>query len=249
VPNLLPPRTQKVLLSRLLHRDLSNSEHLTNIHFHHKIPYPESGTSFFAYPHNNTLRCEPIDPFMHKPISLQSLLERRLRWMTLGGQYDWTAKEYPPTKPPTFPLDIAKFLTSLFPDIKAEAAIVNFYSPGDTLSIHRDIAEKSTKGLISISLGCDALFIIGMGSDHVPIANNSEHSPLVIRLRSGDAVLMTGPARFAWHGVAQIIPHTCPHYLENWPADDVNDHKNMYDHWRGWMKNKRVNLNVRQMWD
>jgi alkylated DNA repair protein alkB family protein 1 len=249
VPDLLPSRTQKVLLSRLLHRDLNNPQHLTNIHFHHTLPYQAEGGSFFDYPLDSQIQCEPIDSNTHKPIPISSLLNKKLRWITLGGQYDWTAKKYPSSKPPDFPSDVSQLLEELFPDTKAQAAIVNLYTPGDTLSIHRDVSEQSGKGLISISLGCDALFMIGLGPDHVDTPNESILPPLILRLRSGDAVIMSGPSRFAWHGVPQVIRNTCPDFLENWPADDGDSHDIKYDHWKGWMQNKRINLNVRQMWD
>jgi alkylated DNA repair protein alkB homolog 1 len=60
-------------------------------------------------------------------------------------------------------------------------------------------------------------------------------------LRSGDAVIMAGESRFAWHGVPKIIPATCPDYLASWPG------KESYPKWDSWMKEKRINLNVRQM--
>jgi alkylated DNA repair protein alkB family protein 1 len=166
------------------------------------------------------------------------MLQKKLRWFTLGGQYDWTAKQYPNAKPPEFPPDIARLIHQLFPSMRAEAAIVNFYSPGDTLSMHRDVAEECDSGLVSISIGCDAIFVIGIG----------EEKPVPIRLRSGDAVFMSGPSRFAWHGVPQVIRDTCPEYLKDWPATPSCGHHAKYEHWRGWMSGKRINLNIRQMW-
>lgn len=176
--------------------------------------------------------------------------------MTLGGQYDWTEKRYPEAAPPSFPHDVKDLLENVFTDTKAEAAIVNLYSPGDTLSVHRDVAESSDTGLISISIGCDAIFIIGTSAGSAPTSDNVyEASPqttdekvLAIRLRSGSAVYMSGSSRFAWHGVPQIVPSTCPEYLRNWPAGETTD-DNEYEAWRGWMARKRINVNVRQMWD
>jgi len=155
-----------------------------------------------------------------------------MRWTTLGGQYDWTAKRYPSTAPPAFPSDIKCLLESMFSTTRAEAAIVNLYSPGDTLSVHRDVAETSSTGLVSVSLGCDAIFVVGTDDDN----------GLTLRLRSGSAVYMSEQSRFAWHGVPQIVAGTCPNFLEDWPGEE-------FERWRGWMKGKRVNLNVRQMWD
>lgn len=157
--------------------------------------------------------------------------------MTLGGQYDWTAKAYPSEKPPDFPQDISSLLRSIWPDVDAQAAIVNFYTPGDTLSVHRDVSEECDRGLISISMGCDGLFIVGN-------ADGTKYETL--RLRSGDAVLMSGESRFAWHAVPRILPNTCPSELQDWPAAPENEY---FEFWRGWLQNKRINLNVRQMKD
>ena len=172
---------------------------------------------------------------MHKPLDMWRVLTKKLRWITLGGQYDWTEKAYPSEIPPEFPRDIAQLIKDLFPEIEPQAAIVNVYSPGDTLSLHRDVSEEVNRGLVSISLGCDALFVIGLRDD-----DSGNIRDMVLRLRSGDALYMSEASRFAWHGVPKIIPGTCPDYLADWPANE-------YSHWRGWMENKRINLNVRQM--
>jgi DNA alkylation damage repair protein AlkB len=189
--------------------------------------------SFFFYSPGSDVKFIPKNSTIHKPLPIAKVLEKSLRWITLGGQYDWTNKVYPNEKPPEFPPDIARLLEGLFPAMTPEAAIVNIYSPGDTLSLHRDVSEKSDKGLISISLGCDCLFVIG---------SQNASDGLVIRLRSGDAVYMSEDARFAWHGVPRILPNTCPSALEKWPAES-----GQFEDWRGWMSRKRINLNVRQM--
>jgi alkylated DNA repair dioxygenase AlkB len=66
----------------------------------------------------------------------------------------------------------------------------------------------------------------------------------VLRLRSGDAVFMSKQSRYAWHGVPKILPDSCPEFLQEWPGDDPK-----YAAWRNWMSTKRVNLNVRQMYN
>ena len=155
-PSLLPPQVQLSLLDRLLHRDISDPAHKTNVHLHHHVPYPES--SYFD-PCSSTLTFHPKDPNLHKPLTTTQFLQKKLRWCTLGGQYDWTAKQYPSDAPPPFPPDLKYLIERIFP-MKAEAAILNLYSPGDTLSLHRDVAETSATGLISVSLGCDAIFVL-----------------------------------------------------------------------------------------
>ncbi|KAI9727053.1 MAG: hypothetical protein M1834_008521 [Cirrosporium novae-zelandiae] len=204
-----------------------------------------SNLSFFSCAPDSAPLFIPKDTVHHKPINITEFLGKRFRWVTLGGQYDWTNKVYPPEEPPAFPEDIKQLLQRCFPDMRPEAAIVNSYSPGDTLSMHRDVSEYCDQGLISISLGCDALFIIGYEcGEEDKSAEGQTIKKLVIRLHSGDTVYMTKKARFAWHGVPRIIPNTCPLWMEHWPASMGRSN---YEAWRGWMSNKRINLNVRQM--
>lgn len=132
----------------------------------------------------------------------------------------------------------------IFP-MKAEAAIVNLYSPGHTLSLHRDVSEECDQPLVSISLGCDAIFIVGLeGQDP-----ECQTQTVALRLRSGDAVLMSGKSRYAWHGVPKILEDTCPTWMESWPASTDIEDESPYQCWQGWMRRKRINLNVRQMFD
>lgn len=158
---------------------------------------------------------------------------------------------------------------------------MNLYSPGDTLSLHRDVAEGCRKGLSSVSLGCEGVFVVGPGgagasadagvgadalregkewdAEGFPGVEGEEHggrdredagkAVLALRLPSGSAVYMSGEARFAWHGVPQIVAGTCPAYLADWPAAGGGQEGGEFEAWRGWMGGKRVNLNVRQMWD
>ncbi|KAL1297820.1 hypothetical protein AAFC00_006349 [Neodothiora populina] len=254
IPSLLPPSTQLSLLHKLLHRDLSTPSHKTNLHLHYNVAYPSSGQegqspSFFTDSALSLVHT-PKDPTLHKPLSMKSCLNRKLRWVTLGGQYDWTEKVYPSSPPPAFPEDVGNLIEGLFPSMKAQAAIVNLYTPGDTLSLHRDVSEMCDRDLVSISLGCDGLFVAGLGSDE----HGDETNSLVMRLRSGDAVVMSGLARYAWHGVPQILGDTCPEWMKEWPARSETDKEGgeegaTYELWKGWMARKRINLNVRQMWD
>ena len=121
---------------------------------------------------------------------------------------------------------------------------MNIYRPGENLSMHRDVSEECNNPLISISLGCDGLFMIALKTEAC-----SEPKVLVLRLRSGDVLYLSGPARFAWHGVPRIIEDTCPIGLQDWPAgqflNELGD--DPYDHWRAFLANKRVNLSVRQI--
>lgn len=217
-----------------MHRDLSNPRHKTNLHLHYDVSYPPENSSFFSASPGN-VAFHPNDGKAHKPVTIKAALEKKIRWVTLGGQYDWSNKVYPTEEPPEFPLDVAALIRNIFTDMEPQAAIVNLYSPGDTLSLHRDVSEEVDKGLVSISLGCDAIFIIGL-HDHT----SGETQSAVLRLQSGDALYMTGESRFAWHAVPKVVPGTCPTYLSSWPGED-------FPEWKDWMANKRINLNVRQM--
>ncbi|KUJ12500.1 uncharacterized protein LY89DRAFT_209124 [Mollisia scopiformis] len=234
LPSLLPPSVQKELLSRLLHRDLSDPRHKTNLHLHYDVSYPTENPSFFSAP-PASIALHPKDAKVHKPLSVKAALEKKVRWVTLGGQYDWTNKVYPSEEPPRFPQDVAALIRNIFTDMEPQAAIVNLYSPGDTLSLHRDVSEEVDKGLVGVSLGCDAIFLVGLHDE-----KSGETHSAVLRLRSGDALYMTGKSRFAWHAVPKIVAGTCPAYLSNWPEEE-------FPKWEGWMSNKRINLNVRQM--
>ncbi len=253
MPSVVPPEVQKILLRHVIHRDLSDPRHQTNLHLHYGLPYPAAQTnsdeaSFFSYPPDSPVQFTPKDPEVHNPLSIKQVLERKLHWVTLGGQYDWTNRIYPGEEPPEFPRDVASFLETLFPETFAQAAIVNFYTPGDTMMMHRDVSEETDKGLISLSIGCDSLFMIAPNDIGKMTAEERQaldgRGYLLLRMRSGDALYMTKESRFAWHGVPKVLKGTCPDYLKDWPAEDGK-----FEEWRGWMSNKRININVRQMRD
>lgn len=231
--SLLPFSIQTELLNKLLHRDLSNPEHNTNMHLHYDMTDTQDGRS--VYNLNPTTEIQPLNSATHKTMTVQRMLEKKLRWVTLGGQYDWTIKAYPDEKPPPFPQDIAALLQGIFLDVDPQAAILNLYSPGDTLSVHQDVSEECDRGLVSISIGCDAVFLLG---------NTDGSKTATIRLRSGDAILMSGKARYAWHAVPRVIANTCPQELAYWPSEKEGGN---YQHWKCWLEKKRINLNVRQM--
>uniref|UniRef100_A0A8H7NNG9 Fe2OG dioxygenase domain-containing protein n=1 Tax=Bionectria ochroleuca TaxID=29856 RepID=A0A8H7NNG9_BIOOC len=241
LPNLVPENVQQKLLELMIHRDLSNPNHQTNMHLHFKVPYEslDPGASFFS--HGPDSPPPPSTP--RTPPSTGPSPSARFSTASFTGS-PWAAT-------PRFPADIAGFLQALFPETQAQAAIVNFYTPGDTMMMHRDVSEESDRGLVSLSLGCDGIFMIAPSKGPQDEGEKEDASAaelprgryLTIPLRSGDAIYMTKESRYAWHGVPKVIKGTCPAHLENFPATEDGQ----YEEWRGWMKNKRVNLNVRQI--
>lgn len=83
------------------------------------------------------------DPF-HKTTANdqppKSVLLSKLRWATLGYQYNWTDRSYNQKDWNRFPPDLAvlceRFAAKAHQELIAEAAIVNFYSLGNTLYTH-----------------------------------------------------------------------------------------------------------------
>lgn len=107
IPDLLPPPVQVRLVDLMVHRDLSNPKHSSNMHLHYTLPYPPGSSvpkrSFFSLlPDSSspTSTFQPLDPSVHKPLTPRQVFNRRLSWLTLGGQYDWAERIYPAGKPP-----------------------------------------------------------------------------------------------------------------------------------------------------
>lgn len=67
------------------------------------------------------------------------------------------------------------------------------------MSGHLDDAEHCmTEPIVSISLGCSGIFLIG--------GRTKDVRPIPILLRSGDAVIMAEESRYCYHGISAILP-------------------------------------------
>ena len=79
-----------------------------------------------------------------------------------------------------------------------EACLVNLYGPGARMGLHQDRDEEEFAApVLSVSLGATALFRWG--------GENRKDPTRSIRLASGDVLLLSGPARLAFHGVDRVI--------------------------------------------
>ncbi|XP_071962026.1 nucleic acid dioxygenase ALKBH1-like [Antedon mediterranea] len=129
---------------------------------------------------------------------------KKLRWVTLGYQYDWTNKLYYANEYVPFPPDLAELTKYLakkleFMNFTPEAGIVNFYHMDSTLGGHTDHSEYDmTAPLFSISFGQTAVFLIG--------GPTKTTKPVAMFVNSGDVIVMSGSARLAYHAVPRIIP-------------------------------------------
>ncbi len=81
-----------------------------------------------------------------------------------------------------------------------EACLVNLYDPEARMGLHQDRDEADLMApVVSLSLGASCIFRWG------PTRSGKTRS---LELASGDALVLAGPARLAYHGVARILPGT-----------------------------------------
>lgn len=81
-----------------------------------------------------------------------------------------------------------------------EACLINVYGPEARMGLHQDRGEADlTAPVVSLSLGASCIFRWG------PTRSGKTQS---LELASGDALVLAGPARLAYHGVARILPAT-----------------------------------------
>ncbi|CAM8916078.1 unnamed protein product [Rhodiola kirilowii] len=175
-----------------------------------------------------------------------SVLLRKLRWSTLGLQFDWSKRNYnvslPHNKIPDALTQLAKRMAvpamNIGEEFQPEAAIVNYFGPGDTLGGHLDDMEADwSKPIVSVSLGCKAIFLLG--------GRSRQDSPLAMFLRSGDIVLMAGEARECFHGVPRIF--TDEQNAEIDYLKSLFSHENDSCFWE-YIQTSRININIRQVY-
>ncbi|KAM5542586.1 hypothetical protein V8D89_003547 [Ganoderma adspersum] len=219
----------------------------------------------------NTPKLPALPSQSLRPVSVSSLVPK-LRWANIGWYYHWGTKQYDFSRGPG---EIASLVRGIcrsaveripweevFGDIadsemdwgstgpdwpewketyEPDAGIVNFYQTKDTLMAHVDRSEIcATSPLVSISLGCAAVFLIG--------GLTRDDPPTPILLRSGDVVIMSGPAcRRAYHGVPRILEGTLPPHLEGPDASPSNSNEDDWDVYEEYLRGTRINVNVRQV--
>jgi alkylated DNA repair protein alkB family protein 1 len=117
-----------------------------------------------------------------------------------------------------------------------EAAIVNYYKRDGNMGGHLDNAEyEMKKPIISISFGCDAIFLLGGETKSI--------EPIPMLLRSGDVMIMGGRSRYCYHGIARIISETIPSCLSN--INIPTDYTDLAEYMIG----RRININTRQVFE
>ncbi|MBP2551363.1 alkylated DNA repair protein (DNA oxidative demethylase) [Neorhizobium galegae] len=146
----------------------------------------------------------PVLPRTGKPMSVR---------MTNCGSLGWvTDKErgyrYQPHHPatgeawPAIPDELLAIWERLAGYPKPpEACLINFYADDARMSLHQDRDEEALDApVLSLSLGNTCLFRVG-GLERTDKTGS-------FRLQSGDAVVLGGEGRLAFHGVDRIFPGT-----------------------------------------
>jgi len=82
-----------------------------------------------------------------------------------------------------------------------ESCLINYYGGEARMGLHQDRDEKDFAApVVSLSLGDTCLFRIG--------GHSRGGGSRTLKLGSGDAVVLGGDARLAFHGVDRILPGT-----------------------------------------
>ncbi|HEX2652920.1 MAG TPA: alpha-ketoglutarate-dependent dioxygenase AlkB [Xanthobacteraceae bacterium] len=145
----------------------------------------------------------PSMPRSAKPLSV-----RMTNCGSLGWVSDISGYRYQPVHPetgrpwPPMPAIVLEAWHKLA-DCAAppEACLINFYGPAARMGLHQDRDEQDFSApVVSLSLGDTCLFRIGGTARSDPTRS--------FRLASGDAVVLGGVARLAFHGVDRILPGT-----------------------------------------
>jgi len=145
----------------------------------------------------------PRMPKSGKPMSVRMSNCGPLGWMTDEAGYRYQA-HHPETGAPWPP--IPDLLIAAWRDLSGyahppEACLINMYDDAARLGLHQDRDEKDLAApVVSLSLGDTCLFRIGGTRRTEPTRS--------LRLASGDALVLGGPARLAFHGVDRIMPGT-----------------------------------------
>ncbi len=129
--------------------------------------------------------------------------------MSNCGPLGWVSDEkgyrYQATHPttgapwPAMPARLLQAWVELAPGAPPpEACLINFYDSHARMGLHQDRDEDELSApLVSLSLGDTALFRVGGLTRGAPTRS--------FRLASGDAMILAGPARLAFHGVDRIF--------------------------------------------
>jgi alkylated DNA repair protein (DNA oxidative demethylase) len=146
---------------------------------------------------------QPVMPRTGKPFSVRMTNCGPLGWVS-----DRECYRYQPTHPETrrpWPAMPAILLEAwetlgLYPH-RPEACLINYYPAGARMGLHQDRDEADFSApVVSLSLGDEAVFRVGGTRRNDPTRS--------LRLKSGDAAVLGGEARLAFHGIDRVVAET-----------------------------------------
>jgi alkylated DNA repair protein (DNA oxidative demethylase) len=146
----------------------------------------------------------PRMPRSGKPMSVRMTNCGTLGWVTDAARgYRYQATHPETCQPwPSIPDIIMRAWGELagYPH-PPQACLVNYYAPDARMGLHQDRDEEDFAApVVSLSLGDTGLFRVGGLKRSDPTRS--------VRLASGDAVVLGGEGRLAFHGVDRILPNT-----------------------------------------
>ena len=151
---------------------------------------------------------------LREVVAAAPLFSPETRWgkqmsvqMTSAGRYGWYSDRrgyrYIDRHPsgagwPEIPAPVLAVWRALAPDARdPDCCLVNHYRGTAKMGLHQDRDEVDfTQPVLSISLGDAGLFRIGGTTRGGPTQSTW--------LESGDALLLTGPSRLAYHGIDRV---------------------------------------------
>jgi alkylated DNA repair protein (DNA oxidative demethylase) len=145
----------------------------------------------------------PRMPKSGKPMSVRMTNCGPLGWVTdeRGYRYEPVHPETGERWPPIPDLILKAWAELADYPHPPEACLVNMYAPSARMGLHQDRDEDDFAApVVSLSLGDACLFRIG--------GTTRAASTRSLRLSSGDALVLGGEARLAFHGVDRIMPGT-----------------------------------------
>jgi DNA oxidative demethylase len=143
---------------------------------------------------------QPCMPRTGKPFSVRMSNCGPLGWVSDKSGYRYQPLHPATGRPwPPFPDTLLEAWDRLadYPH-PPEACLINWYGEGARMGLHQDRDEQDLDApVLSLSLGDEAVFRIGGPDRRDPTRS--------IRLRSGDAFVLGGASRLAYHGIDRVI--------------------------------------------
>ena len=142
----------------------------------------------------------PTMPRTGAPLSVAMSNCGRLGWVSDRAGYRYVARHPDTGRPwPAIPDIATRAWSDLCPAAPSpEACLINYYTAGARMGLHQDRDEDDLAApVLSLSLGDTGVFRHGGTTRRDPTRS--------LKLASGDALVLGGAARLAFHGVDRVL--------------------------------------------